>query len=220
MPDPTSVCNEALGELGQAPIFSFHDDTSISTLCGQIYPTARDATLEMYPWNFATRRTWLARLAEPPAFGWSYAFGLPPDYLKARGTDHDHRSGGYMDFAIELDETGHRVLLSNQQRVGLLYTAHVDDLNLWSPLAEQVLVKVLAGRLAKAITGQGGTAELKLKEAIGLLAEARHSDGREGTPNILRIPPRLLASRLTQGGGPIRYPLTYTVNGQPWPHSQ
>lgn len=212
MPDPTSVCNEALGELGHSPIFSFTDGTSISTLCGEHYPTSRDATLELAPWNFAKRRVWLARLADAPPFGWASMYSLPPDYIKARGTDQDEECFGPPGWDIEINDLGHRVVVSNEERVGLVYTARIEDLNLWSPLARQVLVKMLASRLAKAITGQNSTQEQKLKEMVGMLSEGKRSDGREGTPKVLAIPPRMGIARHARGGGPLRYPRSATFD--------
>lgn len=210
MYDATSLCNEALGELGHSPIFSFTDGTSISTLCGTIYPGTLTEVLTMHPWNFSKRRAWLVRLVEAPPFGWRYAFTLPPDYLVARGTNRDEDFFGPPGWDVEVNADGHRVVVSNEERVGLVYHAHVEDLNLWSPLARQVLVKLLAARLSKAITGQNSTAERFLKEAVGLLSEGRRSDGREGTPKTVTLPPRMAIARHATGYASLRYPRSAT----------
>jgi hypothetical protein len=205
MPDPIGVCNQALGELGAAPILSFQDGTSVATLCSQLYADTRDAVLSLHPWNFCTVYVALARLVETPPFGWLYMYSLPtqPYCLTVRSTDQDNT----VPYEIGLDSQGHRVLLSDQGTVSISYTARIEDLNLWSPLAVQVLVKMVAGRLAKAITGQSSVAELKIKEAYALLPEAKRSDGREGTPKIIHRPVGLIAARHRLGGGwtwPIR----------------
>ena len=213
MSDATSVSNEALGELGHRPIQAFTDGTTTSNLCAALFPVARDMTLELHPWNWSVKRIWLARLADAPPFGWTYAYALPPDYIKARGTNMDDQMSAGADWDIELDAMGNRVLLSHQGQVGLVYTARIEDLNLWTPLALQVLVKILAARLAKPITGQNALAELKLKEAYTLLPEARKSDGREGTPRVLRANHGIRLGRQASGGGlPLRYPRSATTD--------
>lgn len=200
MADSTSVCNQALAELGSTLIQSFQDGTSVSTLCGEIYPDTMTSVLEAHPWNWATRRVWLSQLAETPPFGWNYQYSVPPDYLKARGTDQDDHWSSPRAWTIELNALGHQVIVSNQDALGIVYTARVEDVNLWSPLARQVLVKMLASRLAKPLTGQMSVVEEKLKEALLLLAQAKMSDGREGTPQVLHRPARLWAARQSHAG--------------------
>jgi hypothetical protein len=214
MVGPTEICNEALGELGASLIQGFTDGTSVSTLCGTFYPQARDATLELHVWDFAQRRVLLAASAEAPAFGWAYQFPLPTDpyCLKVHETDR----GSWVPWDVELDSQGRRVLLSDQSSVGILYTARIEDLNLWSPLALQVLVKVLAAKLAKPITGQNSTAEMKLKEAYTLLPQAKASDGQQGTPRVLRLPQSVAYARHGSGRSgvwPYYHPRTY---GEPY----
>lgn len=190
MADPISVCNQALGELGSAFISSFTDQTSISTLCGTLYPDARDMTAELHPWNWCKKRVTLARLADAPAWGWQYQYTLPPDYLKVREVHPQHTP-----WDIEVNAQEVRVLVSNESQIGITYTFRVVDLNLWSPTALQVLVKVMASKLAKPITGQNSTEEQKLKEGLALLPEARASDGREGYPRRLALPNAMIVGR-------------------------
>lgn len=192
--DPIAACNQALIELGSRLITSFDDGTSVSTVCGQVYPDTRDEVLQLAPWNFATTFAVLALSADTPAMTWAYQFPLPtnPYCLQVRQTDRD----AWVQWEIGLDAAGHRVLFSDEAAVSIEYTARVVDLNLWSPLAGQVLVKMLAARLAKVVTGQNSTEELKLKEALALLPEAKTKDAQEGAPRLLRRSGRLVHARL------------------------
>jgi hypothetical protein len=204
MPDPTSVSNEALGELGAIAISSFEDGTSLSTLCAQMYTPARDMTLELHPWNFAKAFARLSQVDRPDdapvSFKWAFEYQLMTDpyCLKVQGTDQ----GNGAKFEVGIGQNNARVLFSNQSAVSIEYTARVEDLNMWSPLALQVLVKVLASKLAKPITGEGSTEEAKWKEALLLLPEARGSDGREGYPVVLRANRGLVHARLGVGRVP------------------
>ena len=129
---------------------------------------------------------------------WQYQYALPtqPYCIRVRSTD----GGNNAKFAIGMDERGNRVLYSDEGTVSIEYTARVDDVGAWSPLAVQVLIKIMASKLAKPVTGQNSTAELKLKEAYALLPEARASDSVEGSPPTLRPNTRLLTARHRWGG--------------------
>lgn len=203
MTDPVSVSNTAIAEcgggaFGNPQIQSFVDGTSLSTLCGQFYPETRDAVLELAPWNFAMVLTTLARSPDTPAMKWQYQYQLPtqPYCLRVRGTNQ----GNGAHFEIGNDAEGHRVLFSNEASVSIEYTARVEDLGAWSPLAIQVLIKMLASKIAKPLTGQNSLADQKLKEALAFLPEAKGSDGREGSPYVLKANRTLVHARRRHGG--------------------
>jgi len=201
--DPTSVCNDALTELGAIPLVSFNDDeTTLGQMCRTMFPLARDMALEMHPWNFAGFQAPLTRSPDTPSLRWAYMYPLPtgprPPYcIKVRGTD----AGAGARFAIGNDVHNGRVLYSDWDAVSIEYTARVEDLGVWSPLALQVLVKVMAAKLAKSITGQNSTEDAKLQQAFLLLPEAQRSDGREGSPVVLRANTVLTSVRRRSGGG-------------------
>lgn len=203
MVDPISVCNSAIaecggGEYGNPQIQSFVDGTSLSTLCGQFYADTRDAVLELAPWSFATVFTRLALSPDTPVMKWSHQFQLPtqPYCLRVRGTDR----GNGAHFEIGTDAQGHRVLFSDESSVSIEYTARVEDLGSWSPLAIQVLIKMLASKIAKPLTGQNSLAQQKLQEAMAFLPEAKGSDGREGSPYVLKANRTLVHARRRSGG--------------------
>jgi hypothetical protein len=130
---------------------------------------------------------------------WRYQYLLPtnPWCIKVRGTNE----GAGALFEVGTDGSGHRVLFSDQGTVSIEYTKRVEDIGSWSPLATQVLIKVLASKLAKPLTGQSSLADQKLKEAFALLPEARGSDGREGSPFRLRANTSLTRARHASGRG-------------------
>jgi hypothetical protein len=208
MADEISICNQAIGECGGgesgAPrIQSFVDGTQLSTLCGEFYPDARDMVLELHPFNFSTAFARLARSPDVPVMKWQFQYVLPtePYCLKVRGTNE----GNGAHFEVGTDASGHRVLFSDEQRVSIEYTKRVEDLGSWSPLALQVLIKIMASKLAKPLSGQNSLADAKLKEAYALIPEAKGSDGREGSPFHLRPNRTLTYARMRSGGGAWRW---------------
>lgn len=205
MASPVDVCNQAIGELGGGDrttprISSFTDGTSLSTECALHYDSARDMALEMHPWNFAYAQAVLQRHTDTPVMKWQYMYHLPtsPWCIKVRGTDQD--PGDCWEVGINANEE--RMLYSNRSSVSIEYTARVENLNIWSPLAMQVLVKVMASKLAKFLTGQNSLTELKLKEAQMLIPEAKGSDAREGTPYKLAPNTTMTYARHAGGGTP------------------
>ena len=201
MADPISVCNQALAELGEGFIQGFQDGTSVSNLCATLYEGARDEVLELHPWNFAGFRARLGRSPDTPALDWRYMYPLrtQPWCIKVRGTDQ----GNGARFEIGMDANNGRVLYSDAASVSISYTGRVEDLGIWSPLAIQVLIKLMASKLAKPLTGQNSLGQLKMQEAIGLLPEARSSDGREGSPVVLRSNRTLTLARHRRRGGAL-----------------
>jgi hypothetical protein len=141
----------------------------------------------------------LARSPDTPVMKWTYSYLLPtePYCLKVRGTDE----GNGAHFEIGTNASGHRVLFSDEASVSIEYTKRVEDVGSWSPLALQVLIKVMASKLAKPLTGQNSTGQQKFQEALALLPEAKGSDGREGSPYVLKPNRLLIHARRASGGG-------------------
>jgi len=117
MPDPVSISNEAIGELGGVFIQAFDEGTSTARLCAQLYPGARDMTLELHPWNWATAYQTLTRSPDAPAMKWAYQYALPtqPWCIKVRGTDR----GNGARFEVGTNAQGERVLYSDDASVKL-----------------------------------------------------------------------------------------------------
>jgi len=79
---PTSICNEALVFLGEAPLLTFPEESTNGDHCEIFYDRAKESELVKYPWNFATKRQQLTRLSSTPVFDYSFEFQIPPDLLK------------------------------------------------------------------------------------------------------------------------------------------
>lgn len=191
MPDELSVYNAALLEIGHTPLTSTDDTSSAGVQCRAHYADTRDATLELHPWNFATAYATLARSGTTPAMRWKYQYplptgagvGQPPYCLAVRETDQ----GIGTRWAIGSDKNDGRVLFSNESSLAIGYTARVEDLGQWSRVAIQVLIKMLASKLAKPLTGQLDVEEAKLKEALGLVPAGAERDARETGGSALQV---------------------------------
>jgi hypothetical protein len=85
-----------------------------------------------------------------------------------------------------------RVILTNQQQAILCYIRRVVNPDVWDDQFQQALVAALGARLAIALTGDKGLAQLKTQEANQFIMLARQGDGNEGltindvTPDWIR----------------------------------
>lgn len=167
------VCNLALAKLGARTIESLTENSKEARLCALFLDSSRDELLRAHPWNFAAARATLARLSEPPAFGYARAFQLPPDCLRVRRLNGDVRAV----FEIE-----GRQLLTDQDQARILYTARVEDPTRFDPLFVQALAARLAAELCVPIAKSAALAE-RLWKLSELMAErAGLEDARESSP--------------------------------------
>src|SRR5581483_10865340 len=100
MASQTGICNRALEKLGEDPIVSINDGSKQAQALKRVYTDTLNALLVEHPWNFAKQRAELAASATPPAWGFSYSYPLPIDFLRLL-TIKDSP-----DFSIEADPTG------------------------------------------------------------------------------------------------------------------
>jgi hypothetical protein len=86
MASEVSICNVALGWLGQTPISSLTDASVTAQLCRDNYDEARMAVLEEGVWSFAQRKFVLSTAIVPTSDMWSdgHYFLIPGDILKVR----------------------------------------------------------------------------------------------------------------------------------------
>ena len=80
-----AIWNRALGFLGARSIAAEDENTPEALQCRLYWDSARRQALRDYPWAFAQRRAWLARVALPAGFEQEYrfAYALPGACLKA-----------------------------------------------------------------------------------------------------------------------------------------
>lgn len=84
------------------------------------------------------------------------------------------------------------VVLTNVRNAQLVYTARIDEPNVWDPSFQQALAALLASRTATAIIADPKEAMAKMNMAISIakstIADARQSNGNEGQSSADHIP--------------------------------
>ena len=175
------ICNIALAFLGQKPISSFDDDqTKEAMYCRALFTHARDATLRMHPWNFATKRVELAVSATAPECEYSHAFPLPSDYLQRQ------QLFGAEDMTTEV--TDYRIeygsVLTNEDALFLRYTAAIEEDGRFDSIFVMALAAQLSMALAYPITGKSTQMQAMQQLLDYWLSQARIADRRESAWEI------------------------------------
>lgn len=193
MAGDVEICSNALLMLGQKPIASFNEanqpaNLNTAKLCGALYPQIKRAILRRHPWNCAVKRVQLSPDATPPAFGYTYRFLKPADWLR---TLEIGDNGNLVNRPQFRDESGY--LLSDERFCPLVYIAEVQA-ETFDALLTDVMTAAVAFRLAYPITKSTTVEEAKLKELQGFMREARAVDGQDEPPDTFGDL-RLLTSR-------------------------
>lgn len=216
MASEVDICNLALAHLGDnATVASIKppEGSAQAEHCARFYPVARDTLLEMHNWNFASRRTKPA-LLQSNWPEWKYAYATPNDCMRIISIlppdaedDYSTRyaptdtpgaytnyspmvaAGRYMPqrYAVEVDESGNKVIYTAQEEAMLRYQMYVVDPTKFSPLFVMTLSWHLASMLAgPVIKGDVGAAEAKrcagMMAAFMLQAKTSDSDQRNIKP--------------------------------------
>jgi hypothetical protein len=209
MSSDVDICNLALSHLGDtATVASISppEGSAQAEHCARFYPIARDGLLEMHAWGFATRRTPLALLANPPASTWRYAYGVPADLLNAlavygQNAEDDISAHGLLTpqtFVIETEENGNSALLTDQPRAVLHYTVRVNDSERFPPLFVTTLALYLASMLAgPVIKGDAGAAMAQnlMKVMLAFLNKAAVADANQRRETATPLPDFILGRR-------------------------
>jgi len=176
------ICNLALVHVNAARIQSITERTKSAQMCNTLYVPTRDAVLAAFPWNFAEKRVNLA-LLDASYSGWTYAYAYPSDCVRALEiynplttvtyADGYYYNNQYLSNAVKVKAErikfqiatnaalDRRVILTNQESAELIYTARVEDSNLYDPIFTRALAYALAAELAVALKSQP-----KLKEQL------------------------------------------------------
>lgn len=171
----TNICNQALGRLGQEQILAITDAGVAGRACQLFYEMTRDEVLRSHRWNFATSRVALTQYVDAPVFGWTYAYVLPSDFIRALEVN-DSEDGLGDPWAIESGK-----LLTDQGSVNLVYIRREVDVAKWDPIFCEAVSLKLAAKLATVLRGSSAQIPDLVSEYERVTAPlARRIDANEG----------------------------------------
>jgi len=163
------ICNSALSKLGVEPIASFAETSKAAVYCNLQYDKIRKKLLREHLWNFAIKRSSLAKLAAAPLFGYGAAFQLPSDCIMPLTTNQ----------GIDFEEEG-KTLLMNSDSCILQYISDITDVSYFDVAFEEALSYMLAADLAYPFKQSSTLADSLYQKAKIELANARFYDAKIG----------------------------------------
>lgn len=170
------ICNKALTQIGADRIVDIGtpNDSELAQKLNAVYDYDLQEVLGIHPWKFATKRTTLALLSETPTFGYTYAFRLPTDYIRAITPDPNT-----IDYRIEDNK-----VLYNENTFSLKYISYVDDPSKFSVGFIRAFASKLAASIAYAVTNSKEVSALAIASYREELQIAKGMDSQEGgTPD-------------------------------------
>lgn len=190
MISPVDICSNALLMLGAKPIASFDEAAPAGSnldrarLCSNLYPMVKADVLRSHPWHCAIKRVQLSPDATAPAFGYTYRFLQPADWLRTLGVG---------DRCQQRYATEGKYYLADEPVFPLTYLADIPETQMDSMLVA-VMTLSMAVRLAYPITASNTTEDARFRELQLLLKQARAVQGQEDPAQQLNGSP-LLSSR-------------------------
>jgi hypothetical protein len=150
MASEVSICNMALGWLGQSPISDLGEASTSAELCLVNYDEARMAVLEEGVWSFAQRRFVLDKPVpdREQYWGGNFYFGLPGGILKVREV---YGNPSATEELPGWTREG-RYIVADRKPIYCVGTNNVTDPNLFSAPFRAALAARLAADLAIPIT--------------------------------------------------------------------
>lgn len=173
-----SVYNLAAGLLGESPVLvmpSSQDGTPLARAIDRYWDSARGAALRANTWRFARARVQLPALSEAPAFGYGYAFNLPPDFVRL--VEVGAGRGGLDDYAREGNQ-----ILANFAPLNLVYIRDMPEPESWDSDFELGFAMMFAAMAAYDITGDASLGSSLRQDFKQQFADAEVADGNDGPP--------------------------------------
>lgn len=180
------IANRALTKLGAARIISLGDDNKQSRAVLSCFDDLRDDELRSHRWSFAMKRTSLAADSEAPAFGFTYAYTLPADFLRL-DLVNDEFPAVVMDNYIGVETNdytieGNKILANMAAPLKLRYIARIEDPNQMDVNFREALSCRIAAELAEDLTQSNQKRELAWNEYKQAVSRAVRTNAIEKPP--------------------------------------
>lgn len=143
MASVTQICNMALIPLGAPRILDIVTENSEQARrCNVIYEETRDQEQATHDWNFATVIASVVRTTTTPAYGYSYSYQTPSDFLRIK-------TNQYEDYPFKV--VG-QLIYSDESSLKIEYIKQVTDTSLFPPYFVELLVARIKYELAYSFT--------------------------------------------------------------------
>lgn len=186
MASQIDIVNRAITKLGGARITSMNDNNKQARVMTALWDTVRQAELRKRFWSFALVRTTLPALATTPAWGFSFAYQLPPDFLRiVQVNDYfvdpnllDYRNMDDSPYAIE----GGNILTDFPAPLKIRYVADVTNPGDFDPLFVEAFASKLAYEGCEDLTQSNTKKDTAAKDYVAAVRDAAMTNAIEKPP--------------------------------------
>lgn len=193
------IANRALTKLGSARIISLDDDNKQARAVKSCYEDLRDDELRSHRWSFAMKRTSLPADTTAPAFGFTYQYTLPADFLRLDMVNDEFPAvvmDNYIgaetnDYAIE----GNKILANIAAPLKVRYIARIEDPGQYDVLFREALACRIAAELCEDLTQSNQKRELAWQEYKQAVSKAIRTNAIEKPP-VMPPDDQFIISRL------------------------
>lgn len=181
MSDLLSLINRSLFFIGEPPILNPDSPETVAgkKLAGS-YVQSRRETIRRYPWNWSEVWGEATRVGDPPR-GYKNAYAFPENFIRLLWVGDPKYSR--RDYRLLRDPVENRriIAINNDDKATLPigYSADVELLSDWDPLALKVLAIQMALDASKSVTGQDKYVALLNTLLTEELKDAAGVDGQE-----------------------------------------
>lgn len=227
--------NLALSAIGTRSIVAAAAENSREAeTCNLWFPSIRDTVLKAAPWASARTMVRLALLAErdfdaawvtgAPEAPWLFAYATPESML------HPQFLENYYPFRLGVRRTmegdlvvNQKVILTDVEEAGLVYTFRNTDLTMWEPDLYLAVAMGLASAIAMPLHGKPRNAQFAMEQANKAIIDARVNAANEAMVRQDHIPDWLAARGVVSianpsgfifPSGPLLSPYTYSLTSQ------
>jgi len=167
------IANIALVGLRATTINSFEDETTEASVIKVLWDNIRQSELSKHPYNFAIKRSKLARLSNEPLFGYQYQYQLPVDCLRVIKVEDN------VDYKLEKDGR----ILTNAESVELKYVYDNEDVSTWSASFSALMAAKLRVELSFPLAADKEMTKLSIELYERKLRDARWIDASGDIPD-------------------------------------
>jgi hypothetical protein len=180
MSSDVQIAKLALQHIGDRwDITALDNDSPEAEQVNLIFEDTRDALLRAHPWGFAKSYTSPASLSGTVPGNWDYMYTYLTDALVIQGIVDPTEANLTIKFEVARNNSGVKVILTNQQDPEFIYTKAITDPNEFDPEFVMAFSYMLAARLAIPLTGDGGIAQAMFQQAQSHIGMAEESDSAE-----------------------------------------
>lgn len=196
----TLLYNQALAAAGITRRIASPTEASVEAeTCELYYETLRRAVLSAAHWPSAQGAFRLTRLAVKddttdwqlgdPQPGWTYAHGLPSDYVRARYINN--MDVFELSTYVGADQNVQNCIVSNSEFVVMTYTRDETSITKWEYTLRQAMIFAIAGMISYPLTRKLNKSLQLVQQANELIKGARQSIANSEEYSQERVAPWL-----------------------------